>query len=146
MSGRLLMSLLLGFAAVFGVALYYFQTYAFYERRSDIVSLEVGGEPVPVRDYVGIDSPTSPLKLRACFAADPRAFSAADPAPDAVRLTPPSWFTCFDARALTESLASGAASAYRLTSDDPRGFDVMVAIYPDGRGFLWRQLGPEFAE
>lgn len=139
------MSLLLGFTVIFGVALYYFQTYAFYERRNDVESLPVAGETVPIRNYTGIDATTSPLKLRGCFVADPLAFSSAERAPDAVPLTAPSWFSCFDAPALAESLDVGDASAYRLQSDEPKGFDLMVAIYPDGRGYLWRQLGPEFA-
>lgn len=146
MSGRLLMSLFLGFTVLFGIALYYFQTFAFYERKTDIVSLQVAGETVLVRNYEGIDASTSPLKLRGCFKADPLLFSAAEPAPDAVPLTAPAWFSCFDAGSLTESLLSGEASAYRVRSDDPEGFDLMVAVYPDGRGFIWRQLGPEFAE
>lgn len=146
MSGRVLVSLFIGFVALFGIALYYFQTYAFYEQTSDAEVLQVAGEPVSISGYQGIDASTSPLKLRGCFTAEPGAFDAAEPAPGEVPLTAPAWFECFDTAGLTEDLASGAALAYRIQTDEPKGFDLMVAVYPDGRGYLWRQLGSEFSD
>ena len=101
---------------------------------------------MPIADYQGIDAASSPLKLRGCFRADPAAFGAAEPAPAAEPLVAPFWFRCFDARALHRDLAAGAATAYALENDRPAGFDLMVALYPDGRGYLWRQLNHRYAD
>jgi hypothetical protein len=144
MTGRLVGIGLVGFAALFGAALYYFQVFAWYERASGVGALTVAGEVVPIADYDGIDAASSPLKLRGCFRADPASFAAAPPAADATPLTAPFWFRCFDARAIGGDLAAGRASAYALESDRPPGFDLMVAVYPDGRGFLWRQLNARY--
>jgi hypothetical protein len=146
MRGKPLMIALIGFTALFAAALYYFQVYAFYERSEGVGALEVAGAAVPIADYEGIDAATSPLKLRGCFRADPAAFAAAEPAPEAEPLTAPFWFRCFDARAIGEDLAAGRAAAFRLASDRPPGFDLIVALYPDGRGYLWRQLGAQWRD
>jgi hypothetical protein len=143
--GRTLGIGLLAFTAVFGAALYYFQTFAFYERQSGVGALTLDGAPVPVADYEGIDAATSPLKLRGCFRVDPAAFAAAAPVEDATPLVAPFWFDCFDAGAITEDLAAGRAAAYAVDPGRVEGFDGRAAIYPDGRGYVWRQLGPEFA-
>jgi hypothetical protein len=136
----------LAFTAVFGLALWWAQTHFWYERINGIGALTVAGVATPVEDYQGVDATSSPLKLRGCFKADPDAFAAAEPAPDATPLTAPDWFDCYDAGTLTEDLAGGRARAYALTRDDPDGFDLMAAIYPDGRGYLWRQLGAQYRE
>lgn len=96
MNGKFLMGGMLGFAAIFGAMLFYFQNYAFYEpvvvdpqRTGDqtarveppeeagatnmttIIRLTplVGGapEPIIVTAFTGIDAATSPLKFRGCF-------------------------------------------------------------------------------
>lgn len=141
MRGKPLMIGLLAFAALFGVALYYFQVFAYYERTSDPAALA----PILVTAYEGIDAATSPLKLRGCFTADPAAFAGAEPVPDAEPLVAPFWFRCFDARAISQDIEAGRATAYRLRTDDPSGFDTFVAVYSDGRGYLWRQLNARFA-
>ncbi len=143
MSGKALMIGLLAVTAVFAAALIWFQFFAYYQRAS-VAAIEVAGVATPVADYDGIDAATSPLKLRGCFRADPAAFAAAEPAPDATPLTAPFWFRCFDAGALTDDLAAGRATAYAIGRDRPAGFDMMAALYPDGRGYVWRQLGAEF--
>lgn len=142
MRGKPLMIGLLAFAALFGVALYYFQVFAWYERTSDPAPLA----PIPVAAYEGIDAATSPLKLRGCFTADPAAFARSEPAPDAEPLVAPFWFRCFDARAISADLDAGRAAAYRLRTDDPSGFDTLAAVYPDGRGYLWRELNARFTD
>lgn len=144
MKGRTLMIALLAFTALFAVALVWFQLFAFYERASGIGALPVAGATVPVSGYEGIDATSSPLKLRGCFRADPEAFAAAPPAPEAEPLTAPFWFRCFDARAIAEDLAAGRATAHALETDRPEGFDLIVALYPDGRGYLWRQLNERY--
>lgn len=144
MSGRRVMIAFLAVVAVFAAALVYFQLFAFYERTEGVGGLPVGEGVAMIADYEGIDAATSPLKLRGCFRADPADFAAARPAPEAEPLTAPFWFRCFDARAIAADLDAGRATAYALESDRPPGFDLMVAIYPDGRGYLWRQLNDRF--
>lgn len=146
MNGKRLVQGFLVFLAIFVAGLIYTQFFAYYERRRDVETLTIAGAAVPVAAYDGIDSSSSPLKLRGCFEIDPAAVAALAPATDATPLTPPFWFGCFDAGALTEDIASGAATAHALTRDDPAGFDEMIAVYPDGRGYLWRQLNAAFRD
>lgn len=135
---------LLAFAAVFGAALVWFQFFAYYERTSAAPALSLAGRSVPVAGYEGIDASSSPLKLRGCFRADAAAFAAAEPAPAPTPLTAPFWFRCFDARRIGQDLDAGRASAYALATDEPEGFDLVAALYPDGRGYLWRQLNERY--
>ena len=144
MSGRRLVLGFLVFLGVFAAALVWFQVFAYYERQRGVGALTIGGEVVPVAGYDGIDAASSPLKLRGCMHIDPRAVEGLAPAADATPLVPPFWFRCFDARRLTADLASGAARAYAIGPDSPPGFDLMLGVYPDGRGYLWRQLGPAY--
>ncbi|HVH03413.1 MAG TPA: DUF6446 family protein, partial [Amaricoccus sp.] len=46
---------------------------------------------------------------------------------------------------LAADLAAGTARAYAIGRDSPAGFDLMLAVYPDGHAFLWRQLGAAYA-
>ena len=73
MSGRVLTLGLVFFALVFGAALWWFQTRAYYAPIEGVEEIVVAGVPIPVEDWEGIDADTSPLKLRACFrlALDP---------------------------------------------------------------------------
>lgn len=148
MRGRTLVLGFLAFVAVFLAALVWTQLFAYYQRQEGVDTLAIAGEAVPVADYQGIDSASSPLKLRGCLAIDPAAVArlAPPPAPDATPLTAPFWFRCFDAGRLTADLASGAARAYDIGRDAPEGFDVMLAVYPDGRAYVWRQMNERFAE
>jgi hypothetical protein len=145
-SGRRLVTGFLGFLAVFVAALIWFQFFAYYHREDGLPAIVIAGATVPVSGYTGIDASSSPLKRRACLTLDPAAVAGLTPAPDATPLTAPFWFRCFSARSLTEDLASGAATAYAIAADSPPGFDLMLAVYPDGRGYLWRQLGPALAD
>jgi Family of unknown function (DUF6446) len=145
MSGRRLILGFAGFLAVFLAGLIWFQYFAFYERQHGVGALTIDGAVVPVADYAGVDSASSPLKLRGCMRIDPAAVARLRPAKDATPLTPPFWVRCFDAGRLTGDLASGAARAYAIGRDAPAGFDLMLAVYPDGRAYLWRQLGAEYA-
>jgi hypothetical protein len=128
------------FLAVFAAALIWFQLFAFYERQHGVDALPVPGAPVPIADYDGIDASSSPLKLRGCFRVDPAAVAGLPADAAATPLVAPFWFRCFNAGALTRDLASGAATARLVARDAPAGFDLVVAVYPDGRGYLWRQL------
>ena len=143
MTGRTVMIGFLAFTVVFGVALWWFQTRAFYEE-TEAQSVEIAGERYAVSDWQGIDAPTSPLKLRACFTLDavPDAPEATDPTP----LVAPAWFECFDAGMITRALESGEATAYLAEEEEFQGANRLVARFSDGRAFMWRQLTPEFAD
>lgn len=143
MNGRVVMGGLLGFTAIFAVSLWYAQFYAFYsEYTTDVV--DVQGSPISVTDFAGVDATTSPLKLRACFRLD--AAPDAPPYPRAEPLVAPGWFDCFDAETLTADLAAGRATAYLASTSDFDGVDRVIARYPDGRAFMWRQLNARFAD
>lgn len=140
MGGRAVGAGLVVFALLFGALLWYAQVYAFYERVDGLAAVTVNGQPVPVRDYRGLDGASSPLKLRGCFTVDPAALADAPPAPRAAPLTTPGWFDCFDAPALGAALARGEARAVLAARDEPQGFDRIIAYFPDGRAYLWREV------
>jgi len=143
MSGRILIIGFLSFTVVFGAALWYFQTRAYYEEtRAD--SVDIAGQSYPVSDWQGIDAPTSPLKLRACFRLEetPDAPIAEDAAP----LVAPDWFECFDAQALQSALADGEATAYLAAPGEFGATNRIIARFPDGRAYMWRQLKPDIEE
>lgn len=146
MSGRKLITGFLVLLVIFTAGLIYAQFFAYYDRDQQAQSLAFGGQRIPVSELDLIDADTSPLKLRACFTVEPGLFAAFPVAEKPTPLTPPPWFGCFDPEALGADLSSGAATAYLLAEDDPDGTDTIAAIYPDGRGFLWRQLSARFTE
>ena len=41
---------------------------------------------------------------------------------------------------------SGAANAYMAAIEDMDGMDRVVAVYPDGRAYMWRQLNDKYQE
>ncbi|MEL7470557.1 MAG: DUF6446 family protein [Pseudomonadota bacterium] len=146
MSGRLL---LIGGAVlllIFGSTLWYTQMYAFYEDLPDTGEITVAERTVPVDGFQGIDAMSSPIKLRACMTLDPGAFADLEPSQAAVPLVAPYWFDCFDARAIGKALESGAATAYLAASGEFHGSERMIAVFEDGRAFMWRQLSPEFSK
>ncbi|MEM1344674.1 MAG: DUF6446 family protein [Pseudomonadota bacterium] len=141
-NGRILMIAMLVFIVVFTGGLWYTQFYAFYEE-TEAERVEIAGRAYAVSEWQGIDAPTSPLKLRACFrlTETPEAPAAPEPTP----LVPPPWFDCFDAEALSRDLAAGRALAYLAEAEEFDGADRVIARYPDGRAYMWRQLTEEFA-
>ena len=146
MSGRLLMSGLVAFAAIFGAALWYFQVYHYYDEVTGLTEIEAFGDPFPVRNYRGIEAASSPLKLRACFEVDWDYAPSDEYRETATPLTAPHWFECFDAEAIARDLADGSAIAILAAKDEPNGIDRYIAQYPDGRAFMWRQLNEKFAD
>jgi hypothetical protein len=135
--------LALGFALVavlFGAALWYAQVHAFYERVEGLAAVSVAGVAVPVTGYEGLDGASSPLKLRGCFRLDPAALPAAPAAVKPTPLVAPGWFDCFDAAALDAVLRAGEARALVAAAGEPAGFDRIIAVFPDGRAYQWRQI------
>lgn len=137
MNGRIIAGGLVLFSLIFGAALWWFQTRGFYEPVEGVTEITVAGVPVAVTDYRGIDATSSPLKLRSCFTAAPL---TGPEAPEASPLIAPGWFDCFDAGAITDDLTDGEATAILAEFNTPYGFDRMIAAYPDGRAFEWRQI------
>lgn len=138
MTGKTLVIGLLLITAVFGVGMWYAQEYAFFERADGQIALRIDGVDVPVDDYQGIDGASSPLKLRGCFRIDPDKVVGPvsdDPAPTVA----PRWFSCFDAAEIGEDLEYDRARAV-IAEEEPKGVFRIVAVYPDGRGFQWRQI------
>ncbi len=143
MNGKIVMSVFLGAALIFGGALYYFQVYAYYQPMEKVSSISVGDTEIAVGFFQGIDSDTSPNKLRACFEVDPEAFEGQALAENPEPLTPPSWFDCFDAEAMSADIEAGRAKVYLAEDETPEsavGYEILrfVAVYPDGRAYLWR--------
>lgn len=144
-SGRVIVIVILAVTVLFGVALWYANTRAYYARL-DVVEISVqrpDGELVAldITDAEGIDATTSPLRFRACFTLnDQAALTEAAPYEDPTPLIPPGWFECFDATAIGNALEAGEAQAYLGQRNFARGVDRVVAVFPDGRGYAWTQL------
>ncbi|MEO1122273.1 MAG: DUF6446 family protein [Pseudomonadota bacterium] len=135
---------MLSVAVVTGVSVYYLQNFFFYDRVTDVSSIQIGDRDFAVSEYDGLDNRARPLRLRGCFKlADPEgALAAGSLAPDAAPFDAPEWFECWDAAAIDADLKSGAAQAVLAESTTANGFTTerLVAIYPDGRAYQWRRI------
>jgi hypothetical protein len=149
--GKFLAILLVAAALVAGVGMYYLQVYHYYEevepeagRAVELTSRVTGeAEPVPNDGFRGIDADSSPIRYRACFTtpASPAALTERfEPYGEAVPLTAPGWFDCFDAEELGAALESGEALAFLGEKNIRYGIDRVVAVHEDGRGFVWHQI------
>lgn len=149
MQGRTLILGGLVFAAVFGGMLWYFQTRGFY-RELPPEPLVIGGKTYAVAMWKGIDATSSPLKRRLCLRVSAETVArigSEQPArTDGVPLTAPGWFDCFDARRIHMDLVAGRAALYLAGASPFKGVDDYVAVYPDGRAYLWRQLQPIYRQ
>jgi len=151
MTGKFLTLILVLAAAIAGGSLYYLQVYAYYDEVTDAeaggVTLVANaiGKPIKIvyDDFQAIDSDSSPLRFRACFSVTNslgmltenfRVYE--DPVPTVA----PSWFDCFDAKALGAALEEGTAIALMGEENIHYGFDRVVAVLPNGRGFAWHQI------
>lgn len=141
-AGRLIAAALVLAGVLAGAGMYYLQVYGYYDRLEPRIALTVdaadGVRRLDIADYQGIDSGSSPLRLRECFTVlgQPEGllpYDGADP------LNAPGWFGCFDAAAIGADLAAGRARAVLVEGNAPFGFDRVMALYPDGRAFVWPQ-------
>ncbi len=146
MNGKYIGIGLLVFTAVFGVLLYYSQYYGHYKTVTGVTFINVADREIQVTDYNGIDADSSGLKLRGCFTVDPAAFEGVAVPLNPTPLTPPDWFVCFDPEQIEADLASGLATAYMAAVNEKDGIDRVVAVYPDGRAYQWRQLNEKYQE
>lgn len=154
---RLAIVAILGSALFGGVLMYYQLVYAGYAELTldqvgeiQLVSV-VSGEPEPIllENLKAIDTVEEGVRLsgaisfRACFdvpqsqAMLTETYEIMD---EAVPLNAPSWFDCFDAREIGQSLENDAAIAFMSQPNISYGVDRVVAVLPDGRGFAWHQL------
>jgi len=140
MMGKTLIKGLIVFCLVFGVALWYSQTRAYYERVDGLAEISVYGDPWPVSEYQSIDASTSPLKFRACFTVDWDYFPSDEYKLEAEPLVAPDWFDCFDAKQITLDILNDNAVAILVAENEIYGFSRYVAQYEDGRAFMWRQF------
>ncbi|MEO0751573.1 MAG: DUF6446 family protein [Pseudomonadota bacterium] len=151
--GKFLSLLIVGSAVFAGVALYYLQVYHYYEEvvptgvdDVQLTSLATGeAEPIQYAAFEAIDADSSPIRYRACFttaltqAQLSEAYVAYE---EAVPLEAPGWFECFSADSVGLALKSGAAIAFLGQRDVTYGIDRVVAVFDDGRGFVWHQINP----
>ncbi len=135
-SGKYVVTGLVAFVFLFGLAFWWAQNHAFYqETQADEVV--IAGTVYPVTQWKGIDAASSPLKMRACFLI--LETITAPPAIDPEPLVAPGWFRCFNAEVIAENLARDYVTAYVAQTNDPYGFDRIVAVFPGGRAYMWRQ-------
>ena len=133
--------------AAFTGALIWFQFYAFYDDLPP-EPLVIQGIEYPSTGWQGIDAISSPLKKRVCLTLSPETAAAIEADQfelvDGEPLVAPKWFDCFDAKQIHRDLEAKVARLYMIGSSDFDGVDEMLALYPDGRAFIWRQLQPKF--
>ncbi|MEM6409678.1 MAG: DUF6446 family protein [Pseudomonadota bacterium] len=149
MSGKLVGIGLMLVALITAASLYYLQVYHFYEEpveggTVELTSIATGQpEEIIADDVISINATSSPIRYRACFTT-PMSQSllteAYVEAPGAAPLVAPDWFECFDADEIGTALENGTALAFMGRENHEYGVDRLVAIFDDGRGFVWHQL------
>ncbi|GFE65952.1 DUF6446 family protein [Litoreibacter roseus] len=151
MNGKVIASLIVLMAVIAGGWMYYLQVYAFYETvaaetMGDVELVSVTSEmpeAILATDVTAIDADSSPIRFRACFVTPmsqallTESYVLYD---DPVPLTAPDWFECFDAQSIGDALADGTALAFTGEENIAYGVDRVVAIFEDGRGYIWHQL------
>ena len=99
--------------------------------------------PIAYENFSAIDADSSPIRYRACFTTPVSYGSLTDNYviyDKAEPLVAPSWFNCFDAKEIGAALETGEAVAFLGTENVSYGIDRIVAVMPDGRGFVWHQI------
>ena len=149
--GKFLAGFIVITALVGGVSMYYLQVYAFYDEvpingHDDVMMVTLAGdapEPILYEDFQAIDSDSSPIRYRACFTTNQSLAMMTEtyaPYEGAEPRLAPKWFDCFDAKAIGAALEDGSAVAFLGTPNVQYGIDRVVAVLPDGRGFVWHQI------
>ncbi len=142
---------MLVFGVAAGIAMYYLQVYAYYNEVSaaDVGNVQLNllgtGQPESIlfENFKGIDSESSPIRFRACFdtpASQAMLTETYETYPAAEPLNAPGWFDCFNSKEITDALETGEAIAFMGVENIHYGIDRVVAILPDGRGFMWHQI------
>ncbi len=152
MTARVLLVGLLVTALIAGAALYYLQVYAYYvEVAAEVAKVQmtsvISGEPEEIlfENYKGINSNSSPIRYRACFdtpLSQAMLTETYQTYQGATPLVAPGWFDCFDAVTIGDAIDAGEAIAFMGVKDITYGVDQVVAVFPDGRGYVWQQINP----
>lgn len=151
MNGKILASLIVVSALVFGAVVYYSQVYGYYYRVTPtpgqdvqlVVAATETPEPIAYADFQAIDADSSPIRYRSCFTTG---LSADDLAATYVELdggeprVAPGWFDCFDAEMIGKGIEAGEIRVFLARKNIAYGVDRVTAIAPDGRGWSWEQL------
>ena len=150
MIGKLTVGLIVLTAVFGGVAMYFLQVHAYYEDvPADTLDIRLTSaatglpDSILAKDIQAIDAASSPLRFRACFTTphSPEMLAARFSIYDKpVPLTGPGWFECYDAKEVGLALETERAIAYMAEENIRDGVDRVVAVFEDGRGFVWHQL------
>lgn len=154
MSGKIMAILFAALVLITGFGLYYLQVYYYYREvegaqiPATLTLAGADGQPItaPVTDYQGIYSISTPIGQRACFKTDAAEVARAEPYAKPTPLGAPGWFDCYDYGRVTEDLEAGKAKAYLVQKDIAPKIDAVIAVYPDGRAYEWRQTNEEAEE
>ncbi|MDZ4093393.1 MAG: DUF6446 family protein [Paracoccaceae bacterium] len=157
MNGKFVAGFIVLSGLVAGVAIYWLQVYAFYQPVRFTPGAEIRLTPIIgelpeaiiANDVQGIDAGSSPLRFRACFTTPLSQAMLTETYriyEDAVPLTTPGWFDCFDANHIGDALETGEAIAFLSEHDIAPGIDRVVAVFPDGHGYAWHQLNAALKE
>ncbi len=149
--GKILVIFTLLSAVLVGGAVYYLQVYAYYEEvvatgTDDVMltRLDTGQpEAIPYAEFQAIDATSSPIRYRGCFTTQASTVSLSQAYaayPDARPIEGPRWFGCYDADEIGDALESGQAQAFLSIENVHYGVDRVVALFGDGRGFVWHQI------
>ena len=144
MTGKITVILLISVTLIFGLFFFYFQNYAYYSVVSSKKQIVVNKKQIKVKDYVGIRSDTSKLKLRGCFKLNPSEFKFFNRSSKASPLSAPFWFDCFDYKEIQNNIDDGTLKAYLAEENEYPGIDRYVAISINGIGYEWRQLNKKY--
>ena len=157
MNGKIVAGFIVITALAAGIAIYWLQEYAFYQKAvfspgAEIVLTPIQGGPpetIVAENLQGIDAESSPIRFRACFTT-PLSLGMLTETyvvyPDAEPLVAPTWFDCFDATRIGQALETGEAVAFLSQSDVRPGIDRVVAVFPDGEAFAWSQVRKDTGE
>jgi len=151
MNGKIIASLIVLSALIFGGVMYYMQVYGYYyeveptpERDVQLVATATDTpEPIAYADFRAIDADSSPIRYRACFTTG---LTADDLARTYVELpsgeprVAPGWFDCFDAEEIGTGIEAGEIRVFLSHKNIAYGVDRVTAIAPDGRGWAWEEL------
>ena len=129
---------LVTFTGLFGLAFWWFQSHAFYsETKADEHTVIIDGVGRQATGRVRGAEAGALLMGSVCLQCGEG--SGALGGPGREPLGGPGWFSCFNAEVRAENLASGYTKAYVEERNNPRGFDRIVAVFPGGRAYMWRQ-------
>ena len=154
MNGKIAGISIVGTAIVAAAAMYYFQEYGYTidvatDAPVQLTTLAGPREDILTENLQAYDATSSPLRYRACFTTPQsqamltETYKVVD---DPVPLTGPRWFDCYDAATVGAALETGEAIAFLGQADIHEGVDRVVAVFPDGRAFVWHQLNEKLTE